>query len=181
LVDFDKIKNRELVIGGLVSTVNHRTTKTGKPFVSFLFEDYSDTFDMALFGEDYVKFKSFLTDGYFLQIRGSISERFKQKDNWEFKVTNMALLSDLRDKMSKSLTIQLPLHEVSDDFMSKMDQIIQTNEENNPDRNCQIKFMILDYEEEVTLELPSKSVKISPSNEFLEHITQLNGVRYKLN
>ncbi len=181
LADFDKVKNRELIIGGLVSTVNHRTTKTGKPFASFLFEDYSDTFDMALFGEDYVKFKSFLTDGYFLQIRGSISERFKQKDNWEFKVTNMALLSDLRDKMSKSLTIQLPLHEVSDDFMSKMDRIIQTNEENNPYRNCQIKFMILDYEEEVTLEMPSKSIKISPSNEFLEHITQLNGVRYRLN
>lgn len=181
LAAFDKVKNRELVIGGLISNVSHRTTKTGKPFASFLFEDYTDSFDMALFGEDYIKFKSFLTEGYFLQVRGTISERFRQKDNWEFKVTSMALLSDIRDKMSKSLTIQVPLHGVSDDFMAQMDYILQTNAENHLDRNCHLKFMIVDYEEEAILELPSKSLKINPSNEFLEHITQLGGVRYKLN
>ena len=181
LAAFDKIKNRELVIGGLLSNVSHRTTKTGKPFASFLFEDYTDSYDMALFGEDYIKFKPFLTEGYFLQIRGSISERFKQKDNWEFKATSMGLLSDIRDKMSKSLTIQLPLHGVCDDFIAQMDYILQTNAENNSYRNCQLKFMIVDYEEEAVLELPSKSFKISPSNEFLDHIAQLGGVRYKLN
>jgi DNA polymerase-3 subunit alpha len=116
---FNRIKNRELLIGGLISAVNHRTTKTGKPFGSFLFEDYNDSLELMLFGEDYIKFKSFLSEGYFLQIKGSISERFKQKDNWEFKITGMALLSDLRDKLSKSLTIRLPLHEISDDLIKK--------------------------------------------------------------
>lgn len=176
---FNRIKNRELLIGGLISAVNHRTTKTGKPFGSFLFEDYNDSLELMLFGEDYIKFKSFLSEGYFLQIKGSISERFKQKDNWEFKITSMALLSDLRDKLSKSLTIRLPLHEISDDLIKKMDQIIQTNEVNHTQRSCRLKFMI--YDEAIILEMPSKSIKISPSNEFLGQITQLSGISYKLN
>lgn len=176
---FNRIKNRELLIGGLISAVNHRTTKTGKPFGSFLFEDYNDSLELMLFGEDYIKFKSFLSEGYFLQIKGSISERFKQKDNWEFKITGMALLSDLRDKLSKSLTIRLPLHEISDDLIKKMDQIIQTNEVNHTQRSCRLKFMI--YDEAIILEMPSKSIKISPSNEFLGQITQLSGISYKLN
>jgi DNA polymerase-3 subunit alpha len=176
---FNRIKNRELLIGGLISAVNHRTTKTGKPFGSFLFEDYNDSLELMLFGEDYIKFKSFLSEGYFLQIKGSISERFKQKDNWEFKITGMALLSDLRDKLSKSLTIRLPLHEISDDLIKKMDQIIQTNEVNHTQRSCRLKFII--YDEAIILEMPSKSIKISPSNEFLGQITQLSGISYKLN
>jgi DNA polymerase-3 subunit alpha len=62
-----------------------------------------------------------------------------------------------------------------------MDEIVKQNTEQNPQRNCQLKFMIMDFEGETTLEMPSKSVKINPSNEFLEDISKLLGVRYKLN
>jgi DNA polymerase-3 subunit alpha len=179
--EFDKIKNRDLSIGGLVSNAQHRTTKTGKPFGSMLLEDFSDTHEIVLFGEDYVKLKSFFTDGYFLQVRGNIGERFKQKDNWEFKATQMTLLSELRDKMAKCLTIQLPLQEVSEEFMTRMDEIVKTNAEQNQNRTCQLKFKLVDYEDETVLEMPSKTIKIYPSNEFLDDLIKLKGVRYKLN
>jgi DNA polymerase-3 subunit alpha len=39
----------------------------------------------------------------------------------------------------------------------------------------------MDFDGETALEMPSKSVKITPSNEFLEDISKLLGVRYKLN
>jgi len=179
--EFKKISNRDLIIGGLVSACRHGTTKTGKPFGSFMFEDYGETFEIALFGENYIKLKQYLVVGLFLQVRGIVSERFKQKDNWEFKVNSIVLLSELREKMSKCLTIQLPLTELSETFMSKMDEIVKLNTEQNPQRNCQLKFMIMDFEGETTLEMPSKTVKINPSNEFLEDISKLLGVRYKLN
>jgi len=179
--EFKKISNRDLVIGGLVSACRHGTTKTGKPFGSFMFEDYGETFEIALFGEDYIKLKQYLEVGLFLQVRGIVTERFKQKDNWEFKVNSIVLLSELRDKMSKCLTIQLPLTELSVTFMSKMDEIVRMNAEQNENRNCQLKFMIMDYDEETALEMPSKSVRINPSNDFLEEISKLIGVRYKLN
>jgi DNA polymerase-3 subunit alpha len=179
--EFKKISNRDLVIGGLVSACRHGTTKTGKPFGSFMFEDYGETFEIALFGEDYIKLKQYLVIGLFLQVRGIVTERFKQKDNWEFKVNSIVLLSELRDKMSKCLTIQLPLTELSETFMNKIDEIVRINSDHNESRNCQLKFMIMDYDEETTLEMPSKSVRINPSNEFLEEISKLVGVRYKLN
>ncbi|MDF3079199.1 MAG: polymerase subunit alpha [Sphingobacteriaceae bacterium] len=179
--EFGKIKNREIVVGGLVSNAQHRTTKTGKPFGSMVLEDYSDSVEIVLFGEDYVKLQQYFRDGFFLQVRGSVGERFKQKDNWEFKVTSITLLSDLRDKLVKCLTIQLPLTEVSDEFIVRMDEIIRDNEESNPQRNCQLKFNLLDYDETVALEMPSKNVKIFPSNEFLAHLRELNNISYKLN
>jgi DNA polymerase-3 subunit alpha len=179
--EFKKISNRDLVIGGLVSACRHGTTKNGKLFGSFMFEDYGETFEIALFGEDYIKLKQYLVIGLFLQVRGMVIERFKQKDNWEFKVNSIVLLSELRDKMSKCLTIQLPLSELSETFMNKIDEIVNINSDQNESRNCQLKFMIIDYDDEMTLEMPSKSVRINPSNEFLEEISKLVGVRYKLN
>ncbi|WP_256009267.1 DNA polymerase III subunit alpha [Desertivirga xinjiangensis] len=180
--EFNKIKNRELVIGGLASNVQHRTTKMGKPFGAMMFEDYNEAFELVLFGEDYVKLKQFFTDGYFLQIRGTVSERFRQKDNWEFKITSITLLSDLRDKMSKSLTIQLPLQEVSSKMIDELDELFRSNAEQNPNRNCQLKFTVFDREKEETIaiEMPSKSFKIFPSNEFLEKLKEHN-FHYKLN
>ena len=179
--EFKKISNRDLVIGGLVSACRHGTTKTGKLFGSFMFEDYGETVEIALFGEDYINLKQYLVIGLFLQVRGIVTERFKQKDNWEFKVNSIVLLSELRDKMSKCLTIQLPLSELSETFMNKIDEIVNINSDQNQSRNCQLKFMIIDYDDETTLEMPSKSLRINPSNEFLEEISKLVGVRYKLN
>ena len=57
LMEFSKLKGRELIVGGLVSKSTHRMSKTGKPFGSFIFEDYQESVEMVLFGDDYVKLK----------------------------------------------------------------------------------------------------------------------------
>lgn len=179
--EFNKIKNREICIGGLVSNAQHRYTKNGKPFGSMMLEDYSESAEIVLFGEEYVKQKMFFSDGYFLQVKGTVSERFRQKDNWEFKITQISLLSDLRDKMSKCLTIQLPLHELSSSFIEEMDELLHLNIENNPSRNCLLKFAIYDAEEQtISVEMPSKNFRIFPSNEFLDALTERK-IAYRLN
>ena len=45
-------------------------TKTGKPFGTFVLEDYNESYEFALFGDDYVKFRNLMVDGYFLHIKG---------------------------------------------------------------------------------------------------------------
>jgi DNA polymerase-3 subunit alpha len=165
----------------LVVLASQRITKTGKPFGTFIFEDYDDSCEIALFGDDFLKFKQFLTEGYFLQIRGRVGERFKKEGDWEFKVTAIDLLSELRDKLTKCITIQVPIEEVNEDLMEKINVILQENKENSERHNCKLNFEVFDREENLKLELPSKSLKINPNNQFLEQLTKLNVVNYKLN
>ena len=180
LAEFEGIKNRELVVGGLVVIAAQRMTKTGKPFGTIVFEDYDDTCELALFGDDFIKFKQFLTDGYFLQIRGRVGERFRKEGDWEFKITSISLLSELRDKLAKSVTIQVPIEKITDDFMSKIHAILEENKANTDHQNCQLLFDVYDREQNVNVKLPSKSLKINPNNNFLEQLTALN-VNPKLN
>ena len=179
--EFNKIKNRELTIGGMVTSASHRVTKNGKPFGVMVFEDYSDSYEIALFGEDYVKMKGYLHEGYFIQVKGIIQERFRQPGNWGFEVKGMQLLSDLRDKLAKSLTIQVPLHELNDRFVSRIQDLIHANIEQHDNTTCQLKFAVRDFESEISVEMPSKGLKISPSNDFIEALMELEGVNYKLN
>ena len=181
VAEFEGIKNRDLVVGGLVVLASQRITKTGKPFGTFIFEDYDDSCEIALFGDDFLKFKQFLTEGYFLQIRGKVGERFRKEGDWEFKVSSIDLLSELRDKHAKSITLQISIDAINDDLMRKIVDILAQNKESSEQQNCKLNFEVFDMDQNLKLELPSKFLKINPNNQFLENLTKLNEVHYRLN
>jgi DNA polymerase-3 subunit alpha len=91
------------------------------------------------------------------------------------------LLSELRDKLTKRITIQVDLQSLNDSFMNKMEEILGENKEKTERQNCKLNFEILDRTEQLKLELPSKSLKINPNNEFLEQLKKLDIVNYYLN
>lgn len=181
LLEFNKIKNKEIVIGGIIANVAHRVSKAGKPFGSFIIEDYSDSYDIAVFGEDYVKFKSYLEDGYFVQIRGLVQERFRQVGNWGFELKSIQLLSELRDKFAKNFTIQIALHQLNDEMIHKIHDLVESTVSEGEVANCSLKFMVVDVKENIAVEMPAKSRKIKITNELLETIEEMEGVKYKLN
>jgi DNA polymerase-3 subunit alpha len=166
----------ELNIGGLVSGVQHKTTKTGKPFGTFILEDYNDNYEFALFGDDYVKFRSMLVDGYFLHLKGTIEEKFRQAGNWDMRITVISLLTEMRDKLTKSLTVKLNLNELNTQLLDNLQQLVTANNEKYPVKNCTLRFKIQDRDEAILVDLPSKTFKVNPSDDLLEEIRLLTNV-----
>jgi DNA polymerase-3 subunit alpha len=171
---FSKLKEKgELRIGGLVSNAQHKMTKTGKPFGTFVLEDYNDTYEFVLFGEEYADKKKYLVDGYFLHIKGTIEEKFRQKDNWDLRIASMSLLSEMRDKLTKSVTVCLDLNALNDGLMSNLQQMVEENNQKYPVKNCTLRFMVRDIEESLLIELPSKTFKVNPSDDLMAEIQNL--------
>ena len=170
-------KRGEIRIGGLVSNVQHKMTKTGKPFGTFVLEDYKESYEFALFGEDYVKFRYLLVDGYFLHLKGSIEEKFKQKDNWDMRILTMSLLSEMRDKLTKSLTVCLELHALNEGLLNNIQQLLDDNSQKHPSKNCTLRFLVKDREDAIALEIFSKTVKVNPSDDLMADIFNLTNVQ----
>jgi DNA polymerase-3 subunit alpha len=166
-------KKGELCIGGLMSNVQHKTTKTGKPFGTFVLEDYFDSYEFALFGDDYIKFRNLLGEGFFVQVRGTIEEKFRQKDNWDLRINTINLLTELRDKLTKSITVVLDLYTLSGELLNNLETMVQTNNEKYPNKSCTLRFRVKDREEALLIDLPSKTYKVNPSDDLLEEIQQL--------
>lgn len=174
-------KRGEICIGGLVSGVQHRMTKTGKPFGTFVLEDYNESYEFALFGEDYVKFRNLMVDGYFLHLKGLIEEKFRQKDNWDMKILTMSLLTEMRDKLTKSLTVCLELNALNSQLLDSIQGVININNEKYPVKNCTLRFMIKDRDDNMLVELPSKNFKVNPSDDLLADIFSITNVQPVLN
>jgi len=172
-------KKGELAIGGLVANAQHKMTKTGKPFGTFVLEDYNESYEFALFGDDYIKHKALMVNGYFLHIKGSIEEKFRQKDNWDLRISTVSLLSEMRDKLTKSITVNLELHHLTDQFLSGIQEIVETNNQKYPMRNCTLRFRISG--DGMSVEMPSKAYKVNPSDDLMADIFNLTNVAAVLN
>lgn len=163
----------ELNIGGIMTKVQHKTTKTGKPFGTFVLEDYLDNYEFALFGDEYVKFRNLLMEDCFIHIKGNIEEKFRQEGNWDLRITSMGLLSEMRDKMTKSLTVVLNLADLNSELLNGLQQVITANNERYLVKNCMLRFKIQDREESILMDMPSKSFKVNPSDDLMDEIRAL--------
>jgi DNA polymerase-3 subunit alpha len=181
LKDLPKWRGHELIVGGMITSVQHKMTKTGKPFGTFFLEDYNESHEFALFGNDYVEFKKYiLTAGLFVLIKGTVQERFGQEGNLEFKVKNMELLSEILEKRVKSFTIQLPLTALSDELITRVQTIVAKYP--GGANGAQLKFTVMDTAENMKVELPSRKMRVKADNElFRELDTVVPEANWKLN
>ncbi len=174
---FNKLRQKgELTIGGLVSNVQHKTTKNGSPFGTFVIEDFNESYEFALFSdkaETYVKNRDKLVDGYFLHIRGTIEEKYRQKDNWDLRILSIGMLSGMREKLTKSLIINLDLHSVNAHLIENLQTLIEKNNERYQDRNCDLKINIKDFEDDLSVSGTIKTSKVNPSDDLISDIYSL--------
>ena len=128
-----------------------------------------------------MKFRYLLVDGYFLHIKGIIEEKFRQKDNWDMKILSMSPLSEMRDKLTKSLTVCVDLQSLNDTLLSNIQQALDVNIEKYPVKNCSLRFLVKDREDTIVLEAISKSVKVNPSDDLMADIFSITNVQPVLN
>ena len=60
--DLQKIVGNNLSFAGIITDVQHRVSKAGKGWAAFTIEDYGDSNEFRIFGEDYLKMTHFVFD-----------------------------------------------------------------------------------------------------------------------
>jgi DNA polymerase-3 subunit alpha len=169
-------KGKEISFAGLVIGVDHRTAQNGNGWGILTIEDFSGNIQLRLFKDDYLKWKHFLTIGTFLHIKAKTMPNYKNPETTEIKPTQIMLLTEVREKMAKSLTIRIPLSGISDDMIKSIYTITTTH----PGK-CNFKVTLIDSDENMSVDLISKKIKLEISNEFIRQLDTMNGVSYKLN
>lgn len=168
-------QGKKVQLAGLVTSAKHRTSRHGKPFGSFVLEDYAGTLPITLFGEDYLKNKHFLEEGIFLHIIGHVVPRYHQADIFELRPKQLRLLSEVRDAMGKSLHVHLPISYVEPHLIAQLEQIATQHP-----GACTLVLQLVAPEESMQVVCLSRDYSIYPSDEFFEALRALQGIRYRL-
>ena len=172
--------NKELAFGGILTEVEHRISRQGKGWASFTIEDYLDSYEFRIFGEDYLKFKHFLIINNFLFIKSLIKEGWQNRETGKksdprIQFNSFKLLHDVLDSFAKKLSIQLNLNEIDNHKLERLNNIIDSFKGDH-----RLNFVVYDTEEKIKLDMLSENKKVNISQELLDELDK-EKIYFKLN
>ena len=174
LQDLPSMKNKDFTVAGMVTSVTHLTTKTGKPYGRFTIEDYNSSHEFVLFSKDYENYRRYLYEGYYLLLRGRVQERTYNPNELECRINSMMMLSEAQETLIRELTIALPVAELTEDIVSQLKETINENR-----GNVTLRVKVLDPQADVAVNLYSKTLKVGMTPGMVRFLDD-NALRYTL-
>ncbi len=178
--NLEAIVNKEITFGGVVTDVQHRVSKQGKGWAIFTVEDYRDSFEFRIFGEDYLKFRHFFVINSFVYVRSFIKEGWVNRETGKkgdprIQFNSFQLLHDVMDTYAKKLSIQLNIKDLEKEAISVLYDLIKFHEGSQT-----LNFVVYDNAEKIKVQMPSRMNKVKISQELLNGL-KAQDVMYKLN
>jgi DNA polymerase III subunit alpha len=173
--DVEKFKDRDFTFGGMVTAAREGTSKNGNPFSTLTLTDYNDSFEFFFFGQDYVNFHKYCKTGLFILIKGSVKQRYKS-ELYEFKATQIELLSEARKNYVKSVTINVSLNELTESIINDIENLSRNNK-----GQALLKFNVYNPENNMYIHLFSRNTRIELTNHFLDYFEKQPGIGFRIN
>lgn len=157
--------NLTVRIAGLIVDVQHRVTKTGKNFGSFIIEDFSGKTEFTLWSEDYVKFQNYLEKGQKVFLSGNFRQRYKSEENFEFKINQLYLLETLKERTTRMLEINMEPVDLTKEWID----FLAENVKAYPGKTL-LKFNIIDNAENLKISLYNNEVSILLNDDLIQFL-----------
>ena len=106
-----------------------KTSKSGAQFGIMKMEDFSGSYELMLFGKNYINFKQFGEVGTPILVRGTYT-RSKYKDRIDFNIASIDLLADNKGRMVRDITITLPVETVTPSSIELLQSFVSKSAEN---------------------------------------------------
>ena len=171
--------NKELSLAGVVTDVNHKVSKTGKGFATFVLEDYNESHEFWIFGEEYLKFRHFLIQDNFVHLKLRATQ-FTNRDTGEPGRTRIGFLSfkqlqDVLKENAKKLTIQMNVDDLNESQVQALGDLFKTYSGDHL-----LNFVVYEMKDKIKIHMPSKTQKVKICNELIEELSEHN-IKFKIN
>ena len=170
-------KREEITFGGIVTKVVERfSQKSGKPFGFVTIEDFESSGELALFGDDWLRWNNMLKENYTVYVTAKMTERFRNSGMKELKVQNVEQLYDVKAKRIERLTLMMNAYDITDETVANLTSMIQANTGDTP-----LFVQINTGGPEDNILLGSKAYKVNVDRKFLQSLAANKSIRYRIN
>lgn len=176
-------RQQKVFIAGFITSTEVKTSRTGKPFAKTTLEDFSGTYELALFGKDYETFMPYLTEHTAIYVEGEIKEAYFSKSDdkekttnapYKFRVKKISLLGNIGDALLSGFTIELSTPMVSADFRKHLMSVVKASKGTVP-----FSILLSDPKTQYVIEFQSRKYQVAVTADFISEIKNL-GLRYKV-
>ena len=180
LKDLIPFINKSFYVAGIVNEIQHLESKNGKGWGRFTLEDFSDQFEFKIFGEEYLKFKHFISINQFIRIKVNIKEGWRNQETGRLgdpriQFIHFEMLQDALSKNSKKLTLQMNIKELKSETIQQLKKDLKSFKGDKP-----LFFDIIEPKKQLKLTLTSRKQKVTVSQELISYLEEKQ-LHYKLN
>ena len=177
-------------IAGLVTDVSMGMTKTNRPFCKITVEDYTSSYQFALFGKEYEAYLPYAQENTALLIKVMPTLMFprlspEEKANRDksqplvptecrIRIQGMMLLSNTKDEFIKGIAVLLPVEKITETFMTEFCKNLRKNK-----GKALLSLYIHDKKNDVTAEFFSRKQKVALNDELLTFLRS-RGLQYNI-
>jgi len=132
LKDLNNQINKNLSFGGIISNVKHLVNKSGKGWGSFVLEGYDESHEFRIFGEEYMKYRHYLTPNSFTFIKLMVKEGWPDKETGKkgeprIQFVEFKILQDILGLFAKKLVIHININDLQSEFIHQLSTVFQQN------------------------------------------------------
>ncbi|MBR4775288.1 MAG: DNA polymerase III subunit alpha [Bacteroidales bacterium] len=171
-------------IAGIVTDFKSLTTKNGKPYSRTVLEDYSGTYELALFGKEHESFMSFMQPKAALFLEGEIGEKYYLKPEelaqgkkapYVFKLKCITLLGNVSEKFLAGFNIDITTPMLTKKFSEELVEVVKKHTGNIP-----LTIHLFDPVTRYRIQFFSKKYQVAVSSEFLLDLQQIGVDQYQI-
>jgi DNA polymerase-3 subunit alpha len=172
----EALAGRDITMGGIVTSVRRGTSKSGNPYGIAKIEDYSGSAELPFFGNDWVTFQGYLSEGTFLYIKAKCQPKQWKKDELEIKIGSIELLPDVNETLINKITLSVPITSLDETLVTELSAIIKEHP-----GNTDLYMKICDSDRNIYVDMLSRQVKLSVSKELLNYLDSKPELSFRIN
>ena len=169
---------------GIVTSVEQKTTKAGKPWSKTILEDYSGTYELALFGKDHEIFMQYMNVHENLFLEGTVEEKYFLKPEeraqgktvpWAFKLKKVTLLGNISDDILTGFNLDIDTPQLTPEFRTAFVNVIKKHKGNIP-----LNIFIYDPVTRYRIQFFSKKYQVAVTQEFIQDLRRIGIDKYEV-
>lgn len=167
---------QKITFGGIVTDVKSKFTKNGKPCGFITLEDFQGSGELALFGEEWGKWKGILDTGCTVMVKAQFVQKYRDSQYKELKITDIQYLQTVKDNQIDKFTIVCNSEKIDTQITSDLLSLL-----NKYPGKTELYFSINDNESSRPFTMLSKKCKININKELINFIKHEEALDYILN
>ncbi|MDX2283291.1 MAG: DNA polymerase III subunit alpha [Bacteroidia bacterium] len=164
-------RQKEIRTAGIVTSVQERISRKGNKFMVFMLEDFNDSAEISLFGEQYEKFRGLIRQDEMIYLTG-VNQQRRYDNEYELRIHDIRLMTEeLFGKMVRGLSLELEYRELTEELLFQMEALLKAHQGKKD-----LRFRIVDEGYQADIPLLSSELQVDPSGELISGLQEL-GIR----
>ncbi len=176
-------KSAKVSVAGLVTSYKQQLTKKGTPYSRTVLEDYSGSYELALFGRDHENYFQYMQPHEALYLEGVVEEKFFLKPEeraqgktspYVFKVRKVMMLGNVTSEYLKSFSISIDTPMLTPAFREDLLRVVKKHRGGTP-----LEMFLYDPKTRYRIQFKSNKFQVSVSSDLITDLRRIGVDHYE--